>query len=54
MNVPVPWAAWYANTRFVMEFPDHWDIHVTNIHGQWDLRVLEIEKAICHPWTPGL
>ena len=32
-EILVPWAAWYRETPFKMEFPDHWEVAVHHLRG---------------------
>lgn len=51
----IPWAAWYGDGDFNLEFPDSWDIKFFGMKDAKELSQKEIEKAIDKPiGTPTL
>ncbi|MFX1307538.1 MAG: nickel-dependent lactate racemase [Promethearchaeota archaeon] len=51
----IPWAAWYGDKDFILEFPDSWDVKVFDMKGADEFSQNQIEKAINNPiGTPSL
>ncbi len=42
----VPWAAWYGEAPFKMQFPDHWDVAVHRMRGGPDIGDAGIRRAL--------
>lgn len=45
-EVLVPWAAWYGEAPFKMEFPDHWDVAIHRMRGGPDIGDAGIRRAL--------
>ena len=45
-EILVPWAAWYRETPFKMEFPDHWEVAVHHMEGGPDIGDEGIRRAL--------
>ena len=51
----IPWAAWYGDKDFNLEFPDSWDVKLFNMKDANIISQKEIETAINNPLgTPTL
>lgn len=48
-NFEIPWAAWYEDKEFNLEFPDSWEIDVYRMKDAPELSQEEIETAINNP-----
>lgn len=42
----VPWAAWYGEAPFKLEFPDHWEVAVHRMRGGPDIGDAGIRRAL--------
>ena len=45
-SVKIPWAAWYGDEDFALEFPDSWDVKVFNMKNAIEVSVEEIRDAL--------
>lgn len=45
-EIRVPWAAWYGEAPFKMEFPDHWEVAVHSMRGGPDIGDAGIRRAL--------
>jgi len=51
----IPWAAWYGDKDFNLEFPDSWDVKIFGMKDADELSQKQIETAINNPLgTPTL
>ena len=45
----IPWAAWYGDEDFTLEFPDSWDVKVFNMKNAKEISPKDIEVALNNP-----
>ena len=45
----IPWAAWYRDEDFTLEFPDSWDVKVFNMKNAKEISQKDIEVALNNP-----
>jgi nickel-dependent lactate racemase len=51
----IPWAAWYGDEDFNLEFPDSWDVKIFDMKDADEISQKQIEMAINNPiGTPSL
>jgi len=47
--IKIPWAAWYGDTDYLLEFPDSWDVNSYEMKNAKEISLNEIELAINTP-----
>jgi lactate racemase len=45
-RVEIPWAAWYGDKRFSLDFPDDWDLEICRMRGGADIGDAGIRQAL--------
>ena len=48
-GIKIPWAAWYGDEDFTLEFPDSWDVKVFNMKNAKEISPKDIEVALNNP-----
>ena len=48
-TVKIPWAAWYGDEDYALEFPDSWDVKIFNMKNAIEVSVEEIRDALNNP-----
>jgi nickel-dependent lactate racemase len=48
-QVQIPWAAWYGETPFALDFPDTWRVEVCNMKGGEDIGDAGIRQRLAQP-----
>ncbi|MHA1272271.1 MAG: lactate racemase domain-containing protein [Promethearchaeota archaeon] len=47
--VRIPWAAWYGDIEYELEFPDSWEVEILKMADAPEINVDDIKKAIDNP-----